>query len=59
MQMQQAKTGLWHMVGRRLNDKNLPRCQSYNLDKPNYLVGLVVDEAPAGAKVCQKCRKPN
>lgn len=53
---QQSKSGMWHKVG-GTDDKgnNLPKCQSYNLDRPNILVGKMVDKLPEGAKVCKKC----
>lgn len=56
---QQSNGGTWHKVGGAMNGKNLPVCQSYNLDRPNYLKGEVLPEPPEGAKRCRKCAKPD
>jgi len=50
-----SKTGMWHMVGFISGGKYLPECQSYNLDRPNYLNGVAAETTPIGAKVCKKC----
>lgn len=59
---QQSKTGMWHKVGTRYlvsGDPNLPKCQSYNLDRPNELRGPEVDTPPEGARICRKCANHN
>lgn len=60
-----SANGTWHVVGRTLNGKELPECQSYNLDRPNYLgvtaTGEVVPSVQkvngftAETKVCKRC----
>lgn len=55
---QQSSSGLWHKVGDAMNGKNLPKCQSYNLDRPNYLTGEMLPEPPTGGKRCKKCANP-
>lgn len=55
---QKSKSGLWHKIDGVIKpDKNLPKCQSYNLDKPNWLTGEIVKEIPAGERYCKKCCK--
>jgi hypothetical protein len=57
-QYQKSKSGLWHIIHinhNRADIPNLPICQSYNLDRPNYLIGEVVNELPEDAKLCRKC----
>jgi hypothetical protein len=51
----QSKTKMWHMFGFSIQEGKLPKCQSYNLDRPNYLTGEMVETPPEGAKVCKKC----
>ena len=55
---QQSKSGLYHLVADRMQGKNLPKCQSFNLDKPNFLEGnkAEFEQIPEGAKVCKKCK---
>ena len=55
---QQSKSGLFHLVADHMNGQNLPKCQSYNLDKPNYLKDNEIEfsQIPEGAKICKKCR---
>jgi len=56
-----SKTGMYHLVGDSTTIKGinykLGVCQSYNLDRPNVLLGETVEEPPQGTKVCKKCLK--
>ena len=55
---QKSKSGMWHIIEDEMNGKNLPKCQSYNLDRPNYLIGEILTELsniPGNAKKCKKC----
>lgn len=50
----QSNNGTWHRQG-GYGHNDLPKCQSYNLDRPNTLHGQAVSAPPEGAKVCKKC----
>lgn len=50
----------WHIVGRELRDGMiLPKCQSYNMDKPNWLHGLIKSDVSNEVHVCKKCSSRN
>ncbi|MFB5759068.1 hypothetical protein [Paenibacillus medicaginis] len=51
----QSKTGTWHKFGFEIGNEKYANCQSYNLDKPNYLNGDGLEIPPTGAKICKKC----
>lgn len=54
---QKSNTGMLHIVDTEMigrYDKNLAKCQSYNLDRPNYLDGAIY-QTTEGHKLCKKC----
>lgn len=55
----QTKTGMWHTVGDKFLDGDIcPVCQSYNLDRPNYIKkDTITTEKPTTGKFCKKCCK--
>lgn len=51
-----SKTGTLHIVGVTFTDGDIAsKCQSYNLDRPNYLIGDVYSDHNGFDKVCKKC----
>jgi hypothetical protein len=52
---QKSKTGMLHKIDMEHNGKNLPKCQSYNLDRPNYLDGKIFETVDGHKKLCKKC----
>lgn len=60
-----AKNGCYHLVSDDMLDGYyLPNCQSYNLDRPNYLdkytmfsTRVLNEETLATLKLCKKCFK--
>lgn len=56
MEYGQTHTGMWHKIGDlHMDGKRLPQCQSYNLDRPNFISGDVHSAIPADVRRCKKC----
>lgn len=55
----QSKSKMWHKRGFQLKNEVYANCQSYNLDRPNFLYGEGLETPPEGAKVCKKCSGKN
>ena len=52
---QASRTGMLHIIDMEHNGKNLAKCQSYNLDIPNYLEGMIFLTTESHSKLCKKC----
>jgi hypothetical protein len=55
---QVSRTGMLHIIDTEMTgqyEKNLAKCQSYNLDTPNYLEGMIFLTTESHSRLCKKC----